>query len=97
MTKFVKVMKNSEEHNITNVEIIRADCLVKVYKENGNIGTGICFEWFCESRNEYLSWSYDCGYESERNRMFEQYEKSLTGTVIEERASEYEEVDHETN
>ena len=92
MADFVKVMKNGGVNNITNVEIIRADCLVKVYKKNGNRGTGICFEWFCESRNEYLKWSYDCRYETVRNVMFEQYEKLLTGTVIEGRASEYEEV-----
>lgn len=92
MSKFVKVLSMDDSGIITE-EIIKTEYLHKVIKREGNTGTGIRFEWYCPTRQCSQSWDFDCGTAYIRDKMFEQYERQLTGESIKTYSKERSEED----
>ncbi len=82
--EFIKVFEN--EYDITNemrcihTEIIRRADLVKIYKDCGDMGTGITFYW--RNGDKINHWTYDFENTILRDAVFEKYEKMLCGDTI---------------
>lgn len=84
MSEFVKVACNDVNFSpyTQHEEIIKTKDLIKIVKLEGNEGTGIRFEWYCENRKSYMKWDYETPNRFIRDRIFDNYEKLLTGTYI---------------
>lgn len=80
MADFIKVFYRDD--GIIGEEIIQKDYLRKVVKLEGNTGKGIRFEWFCPITQKNRAWNTYFKNMAIRDRVFKEYERYLTGGVL---------------
>lgn len=80
MNEYVKVSHSSG--GIVQEELIKKEYLKKIVKWNGNTGTEICFEWFDPKVDCHRQWVRDFGSVYLRDKIFDEYERYLTGINI---------------
>ena len=89
MTEFIKIV-NKDGCGGISAAIIRTENLRKIIRWYGDSGTAIGFKWYDTSTSKERRWIYDCGNKYLCDLMFEQYEKLLTGTIIQVKQLDFE-------